>query len=110
MGIDPKEFERVRKLLDTDIRARVMADSCVSLALTELGDQMPDDIRDCREYAYRVAQLATSVLVTRIYSGDAEIAQLVAERDNLRDQALYYLNLSPPQPVIVSDISGLVRP
>lgn len=109
MSIDPKEFERVKRLLDTDIRARVMADSCVALALDELGDQVPDDVRDCREYAYRVAQLATAVLVTRIYNGDAEIAHLRAERDTLRDRALEMFNLGPARPVIVSDISGLVR-
>lgn len=94
MGI-AEEMTAAIKLREKDMRARRMADSCVAMALEELRNEVPDDPRDCRQYAARVAQLATALLVSGIYINDGEIAELKRERDHYRDMALQTSRLTP---------------
>ena len=89
------DFEAAMKLRERDMRARRIADSCVAMALEELRNERPDDVRDCRQYAARVAQLATALVVSGIYINDAEIAELKRERDHYREMALETSRLTP---------------
>lgn len=108
MGVDPKEFEIARKLREKDMRARMLADSCVAMAMQELKDEVPEDVRDCRQYAHRVAQLAATLLVSGIYTNDQELKETRAELEAYREQALQYLLTKPPR-MVVPDISAPVK-
>lgn len=87
------------KLRERDLRARMLADSAVAVAMQELRNDAPDEY-GCREYAHRVAQLATAILVSGIYLGDEELRALREERDAYKKQVLDFANISPPRMVI----------
>ena len=77
------EMNDAMKLRERDFRARRLADTCVAMAMQELNADAPEDYGS-REFAHRVASLATAFLVSGIYSGDEELRALKAERDQLR--------------------------
>ena len=100
--ITAADMTAAMKLRERDMRARRMADSCVAMALEELRDEVPHDPRDCRQYAARVAQFATALLVSGIYLGDEEIRALREERDRLKDLYAEAVRLMPIGPPIAS--------
>lgn len=88
------EMTAAINLRERDMRARVLADSCVAMAMQELSDEAPDEYGS-RQFAHRVAQLAATFLISGIYLGDAEMRALREERDAYKRQALEYARLSP---------------
>jgi hypothetical protein len=102
--IKADDITEALKLRERDLRARMLVDSAVSVAMHELRDEEPNDPRDCREFAYRVATLAASTLISGIYIGDEEIRALREERDRLKEMALHYAQSVPPRFVAVPDL------
>ena len=89
------------KLRERDLRARMLADSAVAVAMQELASEAPDEpYNKAREYAHRVAQLAATILVSGIYLGDEEIRALREERDEYKKRALDLAMLTPPRLVL----------
>lgn len=90
------EMTAAMKLHERDLRARMLADSCVAVAMQELrNEESEEPYGPAREYAYRVANLATAMLVSRIYNGDEEIRALREERDRLKAMVEDYVRITP---------------
>lgn len=95
------DIERAIKLRERDARARMMADSCVAMAMQELSDEAPEEPHSkARAYAHRVAQLATALLVSGIYIEDAELRALKEENERLKQFASDMAKTRPPRLVI----------
>ena len=88
-------FTSTMKLRERDARARVIADSCVAMAMQKLSDEMPDELN--RSWAHRVAQLAASLLVSGIYIDDAELRALKEENEQLKERLTDVLMTIPPK-------------
>lgn len=97
--ISASDITAAIKLRERDFRARMLADSAVAAAMQELADVEAGEY-GCRQYAHRVAQLATAILVSGIYLGDEELRALREERDAYKAQALEFANLAPPRLII----------
>jgi hypothetical protein len=87
------------KLYRADRRFRVIVDSIVARTMHEHGRVDPD--RADAE-AHDIARKVAALLLTAIYDGDGEIAQLRLERDHWQERALQFANLTAiPQLIVV---------
>jgi hypothetical protein len=75
-----KSFERLQK----DVRMRAIAQQAVAWAMDEHGPINPEKAQ--RE-AHDIASLAAHFLVSRIFIEDAELRELKAENERLRELA-----------------------
>lgn len=99
--ITANEITAALKLRERDLRARMLADSCVAVAMQELRNEAPEEpYNDARKFAHRVASLATAILVSGIYIGDEEIRALREERDRYKDLAERALLTTPIKAVV----------
>ena len=80
-----------------DLRTRALIDSSVHTAMDDYG---PIDPEEAGRDAARIAQSACAILAARIFTEDAELHAIRAERDQYRKLAEEALSVSPRQIVI----------
>lgn len=107
IAMDFEEMTRRRKaviaaaddIMRRDMRTRMLIDSSVVEARAEMGRHIDPEHAD--EEAHRIARRACAILAARIFTEDAELNALRAERDHYKKLAEEALCLSPGRPLIL---------
>lgn len=95
-GIERAAFENYQR----DVRFRTIADTCVARAMRDYGSVDP---QRADQAAHDIARTATALLLQYVYTDDAELHGLRAERDRYKELALETLATRPGAALVVPD-------
>lgn len=92
--------KRAAEMYELDPRFRALTQSCVAMAR---GEQGPVDHERPEQDAYEIAVRACMLLLARVYTEDAELVAIRAERDHYRRLAEKSLMLRPMPQIILKE-------